>query len=34
LIKPNERGLFRKPSESMANKSRSSKNYQITENMT
>jgi hypothetical protein len=31
--KPNERGLFRKPLESMANKSRSLYNYQITKNM-
>jgi hypothetical protein len=34
VLKPNERGLFGKPSEPMANKSRSSQNYQITKNMT
>jgi hypothetical protein len=34
VLKPNERALFRKSSDSMENKSRSSSNYQITKNMT
>jgi hypothetical protein len=34
VLKPIDRGLFRKLLESMANKSRSSENYQITKNVT